>query len=143
MTQPSTEQMNAIASGLPTKSAKIRALDSAGFRRADIARFLGIRYQHVRNVLVQSTARPKTDQLVPVELGAGGRIVIPAACREAMGLKEGDRLIAKLEDGELRLVSKKLALSRAQKLIRRHVTPDDDLVAELIADRRKEADEDE
>jgi hypothetical protein len=31
---------------------KIRALDRAGVARADIARFLGKRYQHVRNVLV-------------------------------------------------------------------------------------------
>lgn len=34
-----------------TVSDKIRALSAAGVPRADIARFLGKRYQHVRNVL--------------------------------------------------------------------------------------------
>ncbi len=45
-----------IVEGLTTKSDKIRALDAAGFTRTEIAQFLGIRYQHVRNVLVQSGA---------------------------------------------------------------------------------------
>src|SRR5258706_11569777 len=34
-----------------TVSDRIRALNAAGVARADIARFLGKRYQHVRNVL--------------------------------------------------------------------------------------------
>ncbi len=38
--------------GLPTKSAKIRALNDAGYERTEIAKFLDIRYQHVRKVLV-------------------------------------------------------------------------------------------
>ena len=42
-----------IVEGLTTKADKIRALDVAGLSRAEIARFLGIRYQHVRNTLVQ------------------------------------------------------------------------------------------
>lgn len=37
---------------LETKSAKIRYLDKKGFSRGDISRILGIRYQHVRNVLI-------------------------------------------------------------------------------------------
>lgn len=36
-----------------TKSATIRALAANGMARAEIARFLDIRYQHVRNVLTQ------------------------------------------------------------------------------------------
>jgi hypothetical protein len=49
---PDPDRMGAIAGPLDTVSDKIRALDAAGYRRADIARFLGKRYQHVRNVLV-------------------------------------------------------------------------------------------
>ena len=45
-----------IVEGLTTKSDKIRALDAAGYSRTEIAQFLGIIYQHVRNVLVQSGA---------------------------------------------------------------------------------------
>lgn len=36
---------------LSTVSAKIRYLDKRGMKRADIARKLSIRYQHVKNVL--------------------------------------------------------------------------------------------
>lgn len=47
------EQHVAEADKLSTKSAKIRFLDSAGYKRGTIATHLGIRYQHVRNVLTQ------------------------------------------------------------------------------------------
>jgi hypothetical protein len=45
------ERLNALASPHATVAGKIRALAAAGVPRADIARFLGKRYQHVRNVL--------------------------------------------------------------------------------------------
>lgn len=37
---------------LPTKSAKIRAMYDDGIKKTIIASYLGIRYQHVRNVLM-------------------------------------------------------------------------------------------
>lgn len=43
-----------VVAGLTTKSEKIRALAREGFSRTEIADFLKIRYQHVRNVLVQA-----------------------------------------------------------------------------------------
>jgi hypothetical protein len=48
------QAVNEVTDGLGTKSAKIHALAQAGYDRAEIARALGIRYQHVRNVLVRS-----------------------------------------------------------------------------------------
>src|ERR1700753_665808 len=45
------ERLGAIAARHTTVADKIRALATAGVPRADIARFLGKRYQHVRNVL--------------------------------------------------------------------------------------------
>jgi hypothetical protein len=45
------ERLAAIAARQTTIADKIRALSAAGVARADIARFLGKRYQHVRNVL--------------------------------------------------------------------------------------------
>lgn len=38
--------------GLKNKSQVIRYLDANGYSRSAIADFLGVRYQHVRNVLV-------------------------------------------------------------------------------------------
>jgi hypothetical protein len=43
-----------IIKGLETTSDKIRALANAGYDRVEIAKYLDIRYQHVRNVLVHS-----------------------------------------------------------------------------------------
>ena len=40
-----------------TKSGVIRFLAALGYKRGDIARFLDIRYQHVRNVLMQTPKR--------------------------------------------------------------------------------------
>ena len=48
---PSMEELE--SKGLKTKSAVIRYLDSEGHSRSAIAKFLNIRYQHVRNVLTQ------------------------------------------------------------------------------------------
>jgi hypothetical protein len=36
-----------------SKSAKIRYLNKGGFSKSQIALMLGLRYQHVRNVLLQ------------------------------------------------------------------------------------------
>jgi hypothetical protein len=44
-------RLAALTRGQTTVAGKIRALAAAGVPRADIARFLGKRYQHVRNVL--------------------------------------------------------------------------------------------
>ncbi|QOD63853.1 GIY-YIG nuclease family protein [Ochrobactrum sp. MT180101] len=43
-----------VTTGLQTKSEMIRALARAGYMRTEIASLLGIRYQHVRKVLVDA-----------------------------------------------------------------------------------------
>ena len=69
-----------------------------------------------------------------------GRIVIPAECRAAAGLKPGDELVIEIVgDGELRLRTSEQAIKAAQAIVARGVPKDRDLVAELIAERREEA----
>lgn len=150
-------RMQELTKGLATKSDKIRALGEAGYSRGDIARFLGIRYQHVRNVLVQSSRKSApgfaeapaapTAAAVPqgirnrmsLKVDAGGRILIPSAVREAMGIGEGDAVLAWLEDGELHVVSPQVALRQAQALARKLIRGAGTLADELIAERREEA----
>ncbi len=43
-----------VVEGLETTSDKIRALARSGYLRSEISRLLGIRYQHVRKVLVDA-----------------------------------------------------------------------------------------
>jgi hypothetical protein len=54
---PDPGKMADVAAAQTTVSDKIRALDAAGYARAEIARFLGKRYQQVRNVLVDDSQR--------------------------------------------------------------------------------------
>ena len=68
-----------------------------------------------------------------------GRIVIPAECRAAAGLKAGDELLIEtVVEGELRLRTPEQALKEAQRIVARY-SSGRDLVAELIAERREEA----
>lgn len=59
LTEKQKSSMKKIVVGCETKSSKIRLLSSKGYERADISRFLDIRYQHVRNVLVQKLQKTK------------------------------------------------------------------------------------
>jgi AbrB family looped-hinge helix DNA binding protein len=69
----------------------------------------------------------------------GGRLVIPSAYRKALGLKPGDGVLLSLEDGEIRVVSTRQAVARAQTLVRRYIPKGRNLSKELIKDRREEA----
>ena len=163
MTELEIHRMREVVKNLSTTADKIRALDEAGFERADIARFLDKRYQHVRNVLVAprplrnetaKAGRPSDEEATAakaavvrgagrlkakVQIGAGGRVVIPADMRAAMGVSEGDTLVARVVDGEFRLMSRDVALRRAQNLVRQYVPAGVSLVEQLIEERRSEA----
>jgi AbrB family looped-hinge helix DNA binding protein len=73
-------------------------------------------------------------------LNRQGRIVIPAECRAAAGLKPGaEVLIEAVGEGELRLRTRRQAIRDAQALVARYLPPGRDLVQELIDERRDEA----
>jgi AbrB family looped-hinge helix DNA binding protein len=79
------------------------------------------------------------DNKMKTKICQGGRLVIPAAFRKALGLKPGDEVLLILEEGEIRLISKHQAIARAQTLVRRYVPEDRSLSEELIRERREEA----
>jgi AbrB family looped-hinge helix DNA binding protein len=79
------------------------------------------------------------DETTMITLRDGGRIVIPASIRAALGLKTGDTLIARVEDGELRLTSRAEALRRLQTKIRAWDRGSGSVVDEFLAERRAEA----
>lgn len=69
-----------------------------------------------------------------------GRIVIPAECRAAAGLKPGDDLLVEVVgEGELRLLTRCRAIKEAQAMVARYLPEGRDLVQELIDERRSEA----
>lgn len=52
-----------------------------------------------------------------VTLGEGGRVVVPAEYRKALGLQPGDDLIIRMEDSELRLYRRTAALQKIRSTL--------------------------
>lgn len=83
---------------------------------------------------------PGTKELkARTRLGEKGRFVIPAPMREALGMDAGGVLDLRVEDGELRVSTKRSRLRRAQERIRQIIPPDVSLSEELSAERREAA----
>ncbi len=76
---------------------------------------------------------------IKTKLGEGGRIVIPAEYRKALGLRVGDEVILRLEGKELRIFTLNQAIRRAQELVNRYIPKERSLADELIAERRLES----
>jgi AbrB family looped-hinge helix DNA binding protein len=74
-----------------------------------------------------------------MKMSEGGRVVIPAEIRKALGLKDGDTVLWEMIDGEARLTTKLQRMRKAQELVRQYVPEGVSLVDELIAERRAEA----
>ncbi|HEY1750902.1 MAG TPA: hypothetical protein VGG29_06545 [Caulobacteraceae bacterium] len=79
-----TERLARIAAPHATVADKIRALAGEGVPRAEIARFLGKRYQHVRNVLEGDA-----------QSGGGGYVLGKA---DLSGVREGPRAFERDEN---------------------------------------------
>lgn len=76
---------------------------------------------------------------ISTKIAEGGRLVIPAEHRRRLGLEIGDEVIVRVEDGELRILTRGEAVRRAQEKVRRHVKGSRSLVDELSAERRAES----
>jgi AbrB family looped-hinge helix DNA binding protein len=69
----------------------------------------------------------------------GGRVVIPAEYRKALGLNPGDEVVLFLEEGGIRILTPREAARRAQAVVRSYIPAGRRLADELIAERRQEA----
>jgi AbrB family looped-hinge helix DNA binding protein len=71
-------------------------------------------------------------------ISANGRIVIPAAIREQLGVKPGETILMDVEDGVLKIETYPTRIARIQREFARLIPPGVSLADELIADRREE-----
>lgn len=76
---------------------------------------------------------------VRARISQGGRVVIPAAYRRALGLEPGDEVVLSLEDGKVRITTTEQLIQNAQALIQQYIPAGRSLVDELMAERRAEA----
>ena len=81
---------------------------------------------------------PRFEQVRAV-IGPGGRVVIPAAYRQALGIKEGDAVFIRLDGDGLRVVSDDTEVFEVREMLARYVPAGTSLVDELIEERRREA----
>lgn len=72
-------------------------------------------------------------------VGKKGRLVIPAAIREALGFAEGEVLDLVVDHGELRMTTRRERLRRAQAWARKAIPLGVSLADELNAERREAA----
>jgi AbrB family looped-hinge helix DNA binding protein len=79
-----------------------------------------------------------------VRITSGGRIVIPAEIRQALGVKEGEEVLLTKDEGGFRLTSYQEAIGRAQALFARLKSDNGkSLVDELLKERRAEVEQEE
>ena len=77
--------------------------------------------------------------IVKTKVTQGGRIVIPAEMRKQLGIEIGEDVNLSLEEDSMRISTGKLALKRIRQVAQTVVNNSDSVVDELIAERRKEA----
>ena len=73
-----------------------------------------------------------------VQIGKAGRIVIPAAVRAALGVKEGDWVTLELRGNEVTMLTYMETLRRVQAEFSKYIRPGVSVVDELIEERRAE-----
>ena len=72
-----------------------------------------------------------------------GRIMLPAEMRRRLGIEPGDTLVIDVGDDVVKLLTRRQALDRARRYLKRFVPDGVSLADELIADRRAEVEREE
>lgn len=153
-----TPEIEKLIAGQRTVAGKIRALAAAGYPRAEIARLLGKRYQHVRNVL-EEPAPPKPNPMTSegmaeadgkpfhytpphtyfLTVEANGSVVLPPEVLEALGARPGGIIVADLGEESFTLVSGMTGIRLMRARQAQPPPPGMLMSEELIEDRRREA----
>jgi len=81
------------------------------------------------------------EAVLTTTVAQGGRIVIPAGYRRALGIRPGDEVVLRLENGEVHISSRAQARRRAREYVRSLIPKNVSLVDELIRERREAADD--
>ncbi len=94
-------------------------------------------------MVLEAIAVPKSEQVSlaqSVKIIEGGKLVIPAAMRRAMGIGRGDTVVVELlPEGELRVRSLAAAIKKVQALVGQSTARNRSLASELMRERKEDA----
>jgi len=76
---------------------------------------------------------------VNARLSKEGRVLIPAEMRQALGLQADEPLRLSVVNGELRIISRREGIRRAQAIVAKYKQPGVRVVDDFIAEKRAEA----
>ncbi len=71
--------------------------------------------------------------------GKDGRVLIPIALREAAGIKPGERVVIRVQDGALVIETLDARIARIQAIFAPYKREGESIVDEFIAEKRAEA----
>ena len=80
-------------------------------------------------------AHPRAVGPQPLKVGPDGRLLIPLDMRKAIALGDDGRVTARVEAGELRLVTPTVAVQQIQARMRNYKKPGESIVDQFLADR--------
>lgn len=73
------------------------------------------------------------------KLSEGGRVVIPAKARKALGINIGDDIVIRVDKtGDATISSVRRSVERAQRIVAKYVKGKKSLADELVEERRRE-----
>lgn len=100
-------------------------------------------YQHWKTSYEASAGQPppprealRDVESQPVTVAPDGRLVIPQEMRDAMMLDKDGRVTARVEAGELRVISRCIAIRRMQRLLQKYRPSGESVVDAFLAERR-------
>lgn len=76
---------------------------------------------------------------VKAKVAEGGRIVLPAKLREAVGIRVGSNVTISLNNGGLQITTRHQAIRHIEEVMKKYIIPGRSVVDELIQERREEA----
>ena len=101
-------------SSLPVVDLVALEFSNRNFDDAAPKKARGLSEESVEFSHPHAAGRTSSVPSVRATLGEGGRLVIPAEMRGAMGIKPGDTLVLKVSDGELTAVSQLVSVRQIQ-----------------------------
>ena len=134
--------MERLTADTKVKSEKIRILFREGVQRADIARFMGVQYSYVQNILKRSgmleTAADRQQKdfdrgaIYTVTVERSGKITLPPEFLKEHGIGEGETLICHDDEAGLVLMSRNAAAEWLRRIARERMPAEAALLDALL-----------